>query len=842
MSARQCILDLFEQGKLDREQRDRYTGELDRLEAAYRKRFSAGGAAEMASAELVDRLGKDAAETRRQTLLQLSTQKSVLEGLVAHVKGGGKAGQYAIALFDHHEAIPGVSNISNRHAALRQLAWSRMGDYLLKFGRGLDGRLRNSADALDMVRELFGQSTGNADARELAQAFRDTADWLRQMFNAAGGHIAKLDGWGLPQAHDAISVARAGFETWRDFIRPLLDPARMIDGATGRSFDDAGLGEALEGVWRSISSEGLDKLEPGQMVGSKLANQRADSRFLVFKDADSWIAYHERFGAGDPFNAITGHIDGITKDISSMQVLGPNAGLTVRWLGDMLRKGAAPTIEGGRTVKLEAAAAKAARETDRMWRFYRGELTMPEPTDRGVARFFSGLRNWNVATKLGGAFLSAFGTDPVFAAMTAKFNGLDTTKVMGAYLRGFNPLDAGHRAAAVHAGLVFNEMTARAERLWREDTAMRVNVHEVSRRLADGVLRGSLLSPHTVSMKQATGLGFMMDFARHADKSFERLDAADQARFARYGIDAADWDYIRATPVTEEGGYKLLRPGDVASREDGFKGPAMRNAMKLFEMIDSETKFATPGELLRAQTMLALGGKGTAFQRGTILGEVAHSATQFKTYSVIALMTHMQRAIYGNGGVNRATYALMLPLFLTLGGAMVLQLKSIAAGKDPEPMTGAKFWGRAFIQGGGAGMLGDFVTAGLAGRSRTGGTLAGYIAGPTMSGLIDPAMDLVLGNLGKGAEGKKTTVQHELVQLAENNIPGMSTWYLSTAAHRAMLDQLNRSIDPNYQQSWKRMEHRAAEQGSQYWWAPGDPTPDRAPNFENAMQQGGNQP
>lgn len=834
MSLRACIIDLFEHGRLDREQRDRFTAEFDRLTAAYGKRYSAAGAAEMASAELIERLGKDAAESRRQNLLQLSTQKAVLQGLTAHVDGGGKAGQYAIALFDHHEAVPGVSNISNRHAALRQLAWTRMGDFLVRFGRGLDGRLRNGADARDMVHELFGRSTGNADARELAEGFRDTAEWLRQTFNAAGGHIGKLDGWGLPQAHDALSVARAGFEQWRDFIKPMLDPGRMIDGATGRSFDEAGLDEALEGVWRSISSEGLDKLDPGQMVGGKLANQRADSRFLVFKDADSWLAYQDRFGAGDPFNAITGHIDGMAKDIAAMQVLGPNPGLTVRWLGDMLRKGAAPTIEGSKTVKLERAAAKAARETDRMWRFYRGELTMPDPTNRGVARFFAGLRNWNVATKLGGAFLSAFGTDPVFATMTAKFNGLDATQVMGAYLRGFNPLDAGHRAAAAHAGLVVNEMVTRAERLWREDTAMRLNAHEFSRRMADGALRASLLSPHTVAMKQATGLGFMMDFAKQAGKRFEQLDPADRARFSRYGIDAADWDYIRATAVTEDGGYKLLRPGDVASREDGFDGLAMRNAMKLFEMIDSETKFATPGELLRAQAMLALGGKGTAFERGTILGELAHSGTQFKTYSIIALMTHMQRAIYGNGGVNRATYGLMLPLFLTLGGALVLQLKNLAAGKDAQPMTSPQFWGRAFVQGGGAGMLGDFVSAGVAGRSRTGGTIAGYLVGPTISSLLDPALNLVLGNLGKGAEGKKTTAQHELVQLGENNIPGLNTWYLSLGANRMMLDQLNRSIDPNYEQSWKRMEARAAEQGAAYYWGPGDMAPERAPDLSRA--------
>lgn len=835
MSARACIAKLRGEGKLDAEQEGRFLAELDRIEKGYRKQFGDAAGTEMASGDLLGRLANDAAERRRQTVLQLGTQKSILGKLIDFMAGGGRADHYAIALYDHHEAVPGVENISNRHAALRQLAWSRMGDFLTRFQRNLLGEVRNKATALDMVRELFGHDTGNADAKALAASFADTAEWLRQQFNAVGGHIAKLDGWALPQAHDAIAVARAGFEQWRDFIKPLLDPARMRDGATGAAFDDAGLDQALEGTWRSISSEGLDKLEPGQMTGAKIANQRADHRFLVFRDADAWLAYQQRFGAGDPFNAIVGHIDGMTKDIAAMQVLGPSPGLTTRWLGDMLRKGTAPSLDGGRNIRLSGKAGKAAKETDRMWRFYRGELTMPDPTDRGVARFFSGLRNWNVASDLGGAFVSAFGTDPVFASFTAKFNGLDATQMLGAYLRGFNPADAGHRAAAAHAGLVFNEMTTRAERLWREDTAMRLNVHEVSRRLADGVLRASLLSLHTVAMKQATGLGFMMDMARQAGKSFDRLDKADQLRFQRYGIDAADWETIRSTPLAEDGGYKLLRPGDVASREEGFGGPAERASLKLFDMIDSETKFAVPGESLRAQTMLALGGKGSAFQRGTVLGELAHSATQFKTYSVIALMTHMQRAIYGNGGLSKGTYALMLPLFLTLGGAAVIALKDIAAGRDPEPMTSKKFWGRAFVQGGGAGMAGDFVSAGLMGRSRTGGTLAGYLAGPTVANVVDPAMDLVLGNLGKGAEGKKTTVQHEALQLGERNLPGSNIWYLNLATHRLLLDQLNQSADPNYAQSWRRMETRAREQGTQFWWRPGEGVPDRAPDAANAL-------
>lgn len=835
MSIAACIAKLREEGKLDAARAERLSAEYDKLSKDYRDQFGSAAGDQLATTDMMASLKAAALEARRVKTMQIQSQRSVLKGLLDYVNGGGKAGRYFIALFDHHEAVPGVSNISNRHAAVRQLAWTRMGDFLLKFKRDLAGRI-DEATEFDLVRELHGEKTGNEFAAQLAQAFTDTAEWLRHQFNAAGGHIGKMDGWALPQAHDSQRVARAGYEQWAEFIKPMLDWERMVD-ASGKPFTRAGMDDALKASWETISSDGLDKLEPGQMTGSKVANRRADARFLVFKDADSWIAYQRRFGVGDAFNAITGHIDGMAKDIASMQVLGPNPGLTVRWMSDMLNKSAAPTLEGGKSVPLEKSAAKSAREGDRMWRMYRGELTMPEPTNRGTARFFSGLRNWNVATKLGSAFLSAAGTDPVFASMTAKFNGLDTTKVLGAYLRGFNPLDASHRAAAAHAGLVFSEMTTRAEQLWREDTMLKVNVHEVSRRMSDTVMRVSLLSPHTTAMKQATGLGFMMDFAKQARKPFDKLAEADRLRFQRYGIDASGWDFIRETEIVDQGGYKLLRPGDVASREEGFTGPGMQNALKLFEMIDSETKFATPGELLRAQTMLALGGKGTFFQRGTIAGELAHSATQFKTYSVIAIMSHWQRAIYGRGGIPRGAYAVLMPIFLTMGGAAVVALKDIALGKDPEDMTTAKFWGRAMVQGGGAGMVGDFISAGLTGRSRSGGTIAGYLAGPTISAGLDPAINLTLDNLREASQGKKTNIQSEFVQFGENNLPGGNIWYAKLAMSRLMLDQLDEIADPKTNARRARMMQSAHQQGTDYYWKPGETQPARAPNMENALGQ-----
>lgn len=829
MSLRTCIAELRANGKIDDSRADRFLKLFEELETGYRRQFGEQTATSMASVKTIEALEAEALQNKRQQLLQLGAQRGIARAMREHVDNGGRADQFALSLFDHHENVRGVSAIDNRRVAVRQLAWSRMGDFLGTFRRDLLGRVRNPADLANMVRERFGTAMGDPAAKELADAFGDTAEYLRQRFNAAGGHIGKLEHWGLPQAHDHLAVAAAGFPNYRDFTVPLLHPERMVDQATGQPFTASALEEALQDVYETIASDGLSKLKPGQIVGSKLANRRADSRFLHFKDADAWLAYRERFGTGDPFNAIVGHIDGMARDIAAMEVLGPNPGLTVRWLGDVLKQDAAPTAARpavGREVK---RARNAARETQQMWEMYTGATMRPH--DPQIARFFSGLRNWNVSAQLGGAAISAFATDPIFMATTAKFNGLDTTRMLAEYAKQLNPLDPTHRRIAERSGLVWNELTTRAEAMSRGTGMIPFNVHELTQRLSSGVLRVSGLSGHTTGAKGAFGLEFMMSMADRAGQKFDELDRPFGLALERYGIGPEGWEAARSTPLFESGGQKLLRPDELARRTDIDPRMADQLATKFLEMIDSETRLGIPGESLRASTKLA-SMTGVAGRRGTIPGELLHSMTQYKTYSVIALYTHLARSIYGQGGTGRAYYFTSLMSLLTIGGLAALTMKAIASGKDPPPLDDPRTWARAFVQGGGAGTAGDFVGAGFGGQSRTGGGVAGYIAGPTISNVVDPAQRLIFGIPGAIAGDNKTNVGREVDQLLERNLPGGNNWYTQLALKRLLLDRAREIADPNARHAWRQMERRSRRNFSQdYYWHPGETTPERAPQF-----------
>lgn len=828
MSIAACLTKLVEEGKLDAERAQRWREEYDRLRKSYGKTMGEVEAAEAASRDTVDAIEWRAINDRRQTLMQIKKQQNIVARLESHIEKGGSATSVAVSLMEHHEAGDSGPSVENVRGALNRLAWSRMQGFLGRYERDILGRVRHGDELRELVRALRGEHTENVNAREMAQAVGDTFEWLRQQFNIAGGNIAKLAEWGLPQRHDALGIAKAGFRRWWEFTRPRLDPAKMIDGATGKAFtsEDA-LQEAAEYAWKAIVSHGMDGQIPGTISGKgKMANGRTDHRFLVFKDADAWLEYNDRFGHSDPFDAIVGHIDSMTRDIAAMQVLGPNPAQTVRWASDLLRQDALPTIEGGQKIKLEKDAYKAGKELADMWDYYTGTLTAVAPQNRTFARGWSAIRNLNVAGKLGSAFLDAIVTDPTYAGMTAKMNGLPVTSVLWEYVKGFQPLNKGHREIAEHAGLVFSEMTSRAERMYREGQGF--NFHELTRRAADASLQASLLSPHTISMKQAVGLGFMKDWADHAGRAFDSLEAPKRKALARYGIDAADWDRLRAMPIFEDGGKKLLRPGDLA-REGGEEGLA--TAIKFMSLIDSETRFAVPGEHLRSSTKIATLNNSMRVERGTLGGELLHSATQFKTFSAIAMLTHMQRALYGDGGISKIGYALTLPTLLILGGYLANSMREIRDGKDPSPWLTKRAFGLAVARSGAFGYMADIGANGL--DDRHGGPIASFVTGPTIGAVVDPLISMVGGNLRKAEEDKDTSLQAEGLRWLRQAIPGGNIWYARLALNRLWDAQVQQSVDPNYAQSWARMDRAAREAGTQFWWAPGQSAPERAPDLGN---------
>lgn len=822
MSLDTCLPDLERKGEIDigrsKEARDLYA----KLKAFYSRAHDEETAAALASQKTVERLEAAAAHKKANTIRQIKAQQTALDRIRRYngadpTAGGPLNPKGAEALMGFDGRAGHNDSVYARMNAIKGRAQAMITQILADHHFNITGKVRNLAQLHDIVRELFAPgSTGNEYARQLADAWRRAAEMLRSRYNAAGGQIGKLEHWGLPQQHSSILVRRAGYDAWRSFIMPLLDRGRMIDPLTGEPFSDARLEGALRDVFEKIRTNGWSEITPGGNSGGKmLANQHAESRFLHFKDGDSWLAYQEKFGSGTAFDAMMGHIQAMSRDTALMEILGPNPKATVRWLQDTVMKSAQLDTSAAAEKAIDAARAGAPK-IQRLFDEITGSLSRPE--SEKLALGFSTIRALESSAKLGAATLSAVPTDPAWGAITRSFNGLPVWKIFGSYLRQLNPLSAEDRLAAVRSGLIAEEwarMGASQYRVLNEELT-----GQVARRMAEATLRVSGHAAYVQAGRWAFGMEFLGHLTNQMGKSLEELDPKLQRAFARHGITAADWDSIRTSPLEEHRGAGWIMPNNVENQLAGDR---------LLQMIQSETDFAVPAADLRTRAMMnSLAPKGTWF------GEIARSALLFKTFGITVLMQHGRRALEQTP-YNAAKYAAIFMIMSTLGGAAAMELKQISKGKDAEPMPGSKdplikhaqFWGAAAAQGGGFGIYGDFLKSS---SNRFGESPAETAAGPlagTVGNIVGAGMTGVRQLMGDRSAHTGRAVTKAIAQEAPFN----SLWMTRVAFQRLVADQLQTMIDPDYKKSWSNTRRNAKKEGQDFWWEPGATAPTRAPKL-----------
>ncbi|MFZ5704910.1 MAG: hypothetical protein ACOY5R_06545 [Pseudomonadota bacterium] len=814
MSLAECIPGLVESGQITKEQGDRAMEIYGRIRRQHAKTLGPAAADAAASSDTIAAMKRNAFQNRRQMLLQVDTQRRALVDM-AGFKGGNDPGGAAIALLDAVNGAP-YANVEAQRKAILGQAHALMNNVIQHFKRSSFSRARNVADMGDVVRELFGTKTGNATAEVLAKAWTDAAEMLRRRFNAAGGAIGKLVDWGLPQSHDVRRIIEAGFDEWRGFIAPLLDRRRMIDDETGLPFADDAFDTMLRNVYDTIRTDGWIKRTPGGNSGrGKLANQRQEQRYLHFVDAEGWLAYNERFGTRNAFEAMMGHIEGMSRDIAHMEILGPNPDATIKWLQDGLKKRGA--LIGGEKAKdaMEAASERLAKLYDAT------TGAMNQPVNQRWARNFGTVRSLLTSAMLGSASISAI-TDVGFQFLTRLFNGLP---LMGAVSSYVGQLRTANRRAAVRAGLIAEEaskMMASQHRYGLDS-----QVHRWAGVLADNMLRWSGLSPWTQAGRWAFGMDFLGTLSDAFDQAWDGLDADLRRVMERYGFDGTQWDALRQTALHNEDGVEFLRPQDIKDH---------RIADRMLRMILTETDYAVPSATMRARALMHLGRPGTGW------GEIGRNGLLFKSFGVSMIITHGARAAsQGVGGA--AYYAGAMVLTTTALGALAIQAKEISKGRDPRPMDTGEFLGAAMLQGGGFGVFGDFLSSA---ESRFGSGPLETAAGP-VAGLAVDVSDITVGNLfklyrklsGRNADGSRPrgpNVGRDAVRMAQRYTPGSSLWYSRLAFQRLMLDTAQEWADPDHREAFSRMERRAHEQGQEYWWRPGRTAPDRAPDMGNVRQ------
>lgn len=829
MGFRDCIISARDQGAIAGDEADDLIRRYERF-----KRARAGdprGADLAAKEDLGAELTAEAARKRRLAELQEAATDRIRADIAGFRGTDGRPDVLEAALSvlaNEQNRLAGYASVQGRATALTAYAHGKLEALLHDQRRKWTTGARNNKVRLEnLIDEAYGNQTGDVAAREFWQAYRKINDEFVGLFNAAGGQMPHVENY-LPQRHDPRALSKAGFDAWREFITPRLDRERMIDPFTQEPFKDERLAEVLDIAFKRLITDGWSDREPTMQAFGKgaLANQRGESRFLLFKDAAGWREYQKAFGSPDIFGTLQSDLHGMARDIAALQVLGPNPASTVEWLKQVVRSEAGKAAAGedslfnpgGPLAKLaeRAQGRQTAGQSaiDNLWGEVRGG---PRPENYWAASAMSAVRNTLTGIQLSSAMLTAV-SDPAVAAKARLFAGLPIT---------------GHLTQMVKQVSTANSREVLRAGILVEDALHHLGVNaryagvmagpEWSRWLPDRILNWNGLTPWTNLGRRAAAFDWMAVAADRQGKAWADLEMPYRRYLEGFGISEKDWSVIQAVKAHEpsEGAAGLLRPVDIADH----KAPgAFDLAMRYSEAMHAFLEEAVPQGSSRTRASL----RGGAVP-GTLSGELRLSMTMYLSFPLSFLATTL-RGIAQEGGPLTArggAYAGTTLIGLTLLGGVALQLAQLRDGKDPRAMDSPKFWTEALLKGGGLGFFGDYLLADVS-RTIRDNKLAGFgpvgqLAGDAIAVAgIRPALD--------GDE--KYNRSKEAVRFLGRYTPIVNLWYTRAAWNRLVIDQLHYQVDPNAHKSMRERERRLQrELGQGSWWRPGETAPDRAPEF-----------
>ena len=815
---------------------------IDEIEQDFRNRaagYEAQGkdgatAAQLAMRDTFDMMSFEARERAKRSAKMISVQADniarVRQGVDAPVskfvmdgkKGsrGTAVARAAVSLIEDDPRFNGLSYSANKETIRGQL-YALFGDTLETVGKGFMGRQKGKAHLPNIVREIKGQNTGDAAARAVADAWLKIQDLAVDMFNEAGGTMQRLNRY-LPQSQNSVRMVQAGKARWVEVHMKSLDwnATRWPDGTP---IPPAERVAVLERVYDTLTTDGANKLDEtafrgrGRAVGNMIDNHR----FLHYADADAWLRVHEEFGDGNVFEVLTRHIEDMSHKIALIETFGPNPEMTAMNLASIVRK------EAGAIGAEELAHAEAVMKNkfDPMFETVMRENPMDPHSTFG--NLVTGTANILTAAQLGSASFLAIPGDFMQTVAVRALNRQGLFDGVGTYVRALATDPKFMREIATQSGFVMDEVVMSTYAQSRFTGVATVGP-AASRHVSEATMRLSLMSGHTRAARWAVQSEFMGMMNRYRSTEFSELPFRQVME--RYGIQADEWDALRGAVQawTPRKGVEFLRPIDVLKTD-------MPNRQQLYRkfqgMIFDEARKMVPEATIEGATALR-----STTRPDTLVGALLYSFAMYKNFPISFMMIYGRLGLTSPSVKGRLGFYAGLGAGMTMVGALGTQLREMSKGRDPLPMDNAAFIGKAFLSGGALSIWGDFLFAGV---NQYGRGPADMVGGPLVQFLGDTT-NLVLGDvfqwadtLGSLSSGEfESTTAARSVEWARRYTPGSSIWWARLALERQVFDRLQELADPRaYQRQQRRVRNQRRDYGNEYWWAPGQDAPSRAPQF-----------
>lgn len=734
-----------------------------------------------------------------------------------------------------HGDMSGIQSIDSKARGIAAIYRGDLVDFYTNIKGGL-GIFTDQELVQKIVRERFGENTGDALAKKISDKMGDVFETMRERFNRNGGDIGKLDNWGLPQTHNLEKIAKAGKEAWVSKAESLIDTRQYVH-ENGDYYSQQEIRSLLEYTYDTLSSDGANKIEVGrQATGggtSKVTNRHSESRVLHFKDAESWLEYQSEFGGMQFVDLVEGHINGLSKDIAMVENLGSNPKTALKILMDAAAK---KDWEKGISDNITKRVRNRAKA---MFEEFSGGNS---PQSQVLANLGLAYRSMNVASMLGGTTIASL-ADQATIAKTAAVHDISYRKAFGELIGQLNPANKADRELAHSLGLATEEMLGSIAR-WSDDGLTSTygkseKLARISSGVASQVMRVSLLNALTAASKVGFTKLLMEKYGRLSrSKAWNDLDVQDRELLSNTGLDERAWQVFQlAEPVVDRKGNQLMSARSIYEIPDeklaAFGDPKQvkdQVASQLQAHLLDEQGMAVIEAGLRERTWMTVGAKGT------ITSEVFKSLTQFKSFSAAFLMRQGSRMVSQEGLKGKAAYGVPLFVTMTLLGGLVVQLRELLNGNDPQtiydsndPKKAGGFFMRSLVAGGGLPVLGDILVAGTDTSGRDANSFVSGPLGSDFTGLLG----LTVGNLTQYNEGRDTNFGNEAFKFVKGKIPAQNLWYTKAAINRMVFDEMQDAIAPGYREKALRKAER--QQDRERFW--GDDINDiRAPNFERVIK------
>ncbi|MEL6204129.1 MAG: hypothetical protein AAFR47_02290 [Pseudomonadota bacterium] len=687
---------------------------------------------------------------------------------------------------------------------------------------GVAAKFRSKMYEREIAQELWdlslpeptGRATDSKDAKTIAAIVHKYRRRAIERENRAGAAIRYRSGYVTRQTHDIGRMRRQGFEAWRDEIGPRMDWDTMeIPRDERAKFLRSAYRAMVTGVRLNIGETD----ETGMVFAFKgpgnLAKKESASRVLLFRSADDWYEYNQKFGRADLNEGILADIQNSARATALMDTFGTNP----RAMFDRVRD------------KLQAQHGDETGKVDRLKhgrldrQFAEIDGTVNISALPSAAAWGRGIRAWQSMSKLGGALLSALGTDQFLVAAERRAQGrgiaLALADSVRAPIKGIMALTGEERRAAAEmlgAGIDGAMGDAVSRFSAQDDAPGRMS------KLLGLFFKYNGLGPWSDAQKRGVGLMMANDLARYSGQGWDGLPATTREMLSTYGITADRWELVRGATFADEDGRRYLVPDLVPEGADRAGRRARDDAVAALAAYYSDRTnraIAEPNARTRAIQRRGL-------QPGTAQGEAIRFFMQFKTFPISVILNTLGGITYGRGA--KSLYAAFirgeadmqaLALFIagsTTAGFLSMQLKEIAKGREPREITEkniGEIITASALQGGALGIYGDFL---FGEANRFGSSPIETLAGP-FAGAGSDAITILQQLRATTFRGEQPDVAADTIRFVQSNTPFLNVFYAKAAMDYLIIYQLQEMANPGY---LRRMEKRMRRQNDQEFFLP----------------------